>query len=437
MTTENPASPAPADQDPGNPRHLRSLVHEIVDKTPVVDMHTHLFAPQFGPKNLWGIDEILTYHYLIAEFFRFSPLTPGQFWQLSKPRQADAIWDELFVRRTPVSESAAGVVTLLHALGMDSRVPTLEPLRAAFSAQSAEQLLNRVLEIAGVSDVVMTNDPFDEEEASLWEAGIAHDPRFHAVVRLDGLLNQWEQAAPQLQRKGYRVEPGLSDACLGELRRFLNDWITRMRPVYLAVSLPDTFRFPEDSPRGRMLAGVVLPACQEHRLPLSLMIGVRRGVNPAIRDAGDCVGYADIRALEYLCREYPENRYLVSMLSRENQHELCAAARNFGNLLPFGCWWFLNNPSIVAEITRERLEMLGTSFIPQHSDARVVEHLIYKWGHSRRVVADALTDSYLQLARAGRLVTRDEIERDVQQLFRGNFRRWAPMERERSMLQPA
>ena len=32
----------------------------------------------------------------------------------------------------------------------------------------------------------------------------------------------------------------------------------------------------------------------------------------------------------------------------------------------------LNNPSLVEEITRMRMELLGTSFIPQHSDARVL-----------------------------------------------------------------
>ncbi len=30
--------------------------------------------------------------------------------------------------------------------------------------------------------------------------------------------------------------------------------------------------------------------------------------------------------------------------------------------MPFGCCWFLNNPSIVSEITCERLELLGPSF---------------------------------------------------------------------------
>jgi hypothetical protein len=126
-----------------------------------------------------------------------------------------------------------------------------------------------------------------------------------------------------------------------------------------------------------------------------------------------------------LCGEFPANRFLVSVLSRENQHELCVYARKFSNLLPFGCWWFLNNPSIVEEITRERLEMLGTSFIPQHSDARVLEQLIYKWRNTRRTVSPILADAYRTVARDGRVVTREEISRDVERLFRTNFSKFS------------
>jgi hypothetical protein len=111
----------------------------------------------------------------------------------------------------------------------------------------------------------------------------------------------------------------------------------------------------------------------------------------------------------------------VSVLSRENQHELCVYARKFNNLMPFGCWWFLNNPSIVEEITRERIELLGTSFIPQHSDARVLEQVIYKWRNTRRIMAPILTNTYKLLQRDGRGVSRKDIQRDVNRLFRSNF----------------
>jgi hypothetical protein len=154
------------------------------------------------------------------------------------------------------------------------------------------------------------------------------------------------------------------------------------------------------------------------------MIGVRLQVNPAQRLAGDASGMADLRALEYLCRSCPNNRFLVSVLSRENQHELCVYARKFANLLPFGCWWFLNNPSIVGEITRERLEMLGTTFIPQHSDARILEQLIYKWRNTRRTLSPILTNMYRLLAEDGRPVSKQEIRQDVERLFRSNFQQF-------------
>lgn len=193
----------------------------------------------------------------------------------------------------------------------------------------------------------------------------------------------------------------------------------------MAVSLTDGFQFPDDSVRGRVLREAVLPSCREFDLPLSLMIGVRRQVNPRIRLAGDAVGKADMTVLERLCNDSPENRFLVSVLSRENQHELCVYTRKFNQLMPFGCWWFLNNPSIVQEITRERVEMLGASFIAQHSDARVLEQLIYKWRNTRRTLAEVLSQTYRLAWEDGRRVTRKDIERDVDRLFRSNFEMFA------------
>jgi len=190
------------------------------------------------------------------------------------------------------------------------------------------------------------------------------------------------------------------------------------------VSLPPTFAYPEDSPRIKVLTEAVLPVCREHGLPFAMMIGVRKRVNPRLGDAGDSVGFSDMGVVERLCADFPQNRFLVTVLARENQQALCVAARKFSNLLPFGCWWFMNNPSLVEETTLLRLEMLGTSFVPQHSDARVLEQMVYKWKHARRDVAKALTRRYEAMAKSGRTVRKDEIERDVKALFHDNAATW-------------
>src|SRR5579875_523316 len=275
--------------------------------------------------------------------------------------------------------------------------------------------------MAGISEAVMTNDLLDPAEAPLWERAKDSDARFHAVLRLDRILNKWADHWQAVQSQGYEVEQQVTAKTASEVRRFLADWVRRMQPVYMAVSLPDTFAFPEESSRARLLEHAVLPSCREHNIPISLMIGPRYQINPALRLAGDGAGKADLRSLENLCRNFPDNRFLCSVLSRENQHELCVYARKFRNLMPFGCWWFLNNPSIVEEITRERIEMLGMSFIPQHSDARVLEQVIYKWRNTRRTMAPIFTNTYKLLAEDGRPVTHEGIHHDMVRLFRGNF----------------
>jgi hypothetical protein len=273
----------------------------------------------------------------------------------------------------------------------------------------------------------MTNDPLDPEEGPLWRNGVQKDPQFRAALRLDKILRHWPSNWQALAKQGYEVDAQASGKSVVEVRRFLFDWHERMRPAYMAVSLPDTFSYPGETIGNRLLTEAALACCREVDLPISLMIGVRPQVNPALRLAGDAVGRADLRSVENLCRTFPKNRFLVSVLSRENQHELCVYARKFSNLMPFGCWWFLNNPSIVEEVSRERIEMLGTSFIPQHSDARVLEQVIYKWNNTRRTLGPILANAYRVLAQDGGSITRNDIQRDVTRLFRTNAENWTQL----------
>jgi hypothetical protein len=388
-----------------NTTELRAQVDLIVNSAPVADAHTHLFPPEFNELCLWGIDELLTYHYLTAEALRSARITYEQFWAMSKTDQADLVWKTLFVDNTPTSEAAQGIISVLDVFGLDTRAPDLKEARAFFNSQRVAEHLDQVFDIARVSGVVMTNDPFDDAEDQLWSSSISVDRRFSSSLILDSLVNTADLAV----------------STVTQTRAFLDNWIQRRNPVYMALSLPPDFNFPSEDTRDRLLREVILPTAKEHRLALTLMVGVRRGVNPQLRDAGDALGRANVTAIERLCSEYTDVKFLVTFLSRENQHELCVAARKFSNLMPFGCWWFLNNPSIVSEISRQRFELLGQSFIPQHSDARVLEQLIYKWKHARRQIADALYDSYQQLLDRGRAITAEEISRDVTRLFSGNF----------------
>jgi hypothetical protein len=427
--------------------NLPDVVRSALDEQPITDMHTHLYPPSFGtplpgasgkadPAGLflWGIDELVTYHYLVAEVFRVVPATQlsyEQFWKTAKSQQADHIWKHLFVENTPIGEACRGVLTTLQMLGLDPNEKTLAPYRAFFAKQEPSQYIDKVMELSNVSSITMTNPVFDDNERGRWlsDPNVGSDPRFKAVLRIDPLLRAWPAAAKKLAEWGFKVSEEISASTIEESRRFLREWIDRQKAIYLAVSLGPEFRFPAEgdaiSRSGQtILERVILPVCAERGLPFAMMMGSRLRVNPALAEAGDMVGKSDVASVVNLCREFPGNKFFVTMLSRENQHELCVTARKFGNLMVFGCWWFLNNPSLIEEIERMRIELLGTSFIPQHSDARILDQLLYKWNHSRRILAKVLVDKYGDLMETGWRLTQGDVERDVRLFFKDNFLRF-------------
>jgi len=427
---------------------IEKTVSQTLKKQTIVDMHTHLYPPTFGTPDpnkkgkvdpagllLWGLDELLTYHYLVAEVYRIVPATKlpyEDFWKMSKTQQADHIWKHLFVERTPISEACRGVLTCLDKLGLDAGKKELPKLRKWFAQQDPDKYIDKVMEVSNVESITMTNPVFDDNERARWlkdPKALRSDPRFTAVLRIDPILRNWPLAAKKLTEWGFDAGDGttLSPKNIEEGRRFLREWLDRQTAIYMALSLPPEFRYPAESSDPAEKAGqtaleeIILPVAAERGLPFAMMIGSKMRVNPALGDAGDMVGKSDVQAVVRLCAKFPQNKFFCTMLARENQHELCIAARKFGNLMIFGCWWFLNNPSLIEEMTRMRIETLGTSMIPQHSDSRVLDQLVYKWEHSRNIIGKVLVDKYADTVATGWKLEEADVKKDVERMFKGNF----------------
>ena len=152
---------------------LAALVMRILAAQPVVDMHTHLYPPSFGSGGpdglmLWGLDDLVTYHYLVAEVFRVVPATIlpyEQFWAMTKSERADHIWKHLFVERTPLSEACRGVVTTLSALGLDPGAKSLASHRQWFREQDPNDYIDRVMELASSGQSKLATDLVQQHQA--------------------------------------------------------------------------------------------------------------------------------------------------------------------------------------------------------------------------------------------------------------------------------
>jgi hypothetical protein len=444
---------------------VRSIVFAEVAASEVIDLHTHILPPSHGSLCLWGIDELLTYHYLVAEYFMTAPesMTPESFYDLSTQEQAEVIWKALFIDRSPISEACRGVLTTLKSLGLEGKLATrdLEGIRGFYrkyqkrGEAGAEDFCERVFQISGVRYVIMTNIPFSRTEAQYWRGPNkqTYSKRFRSSLRVDPLL-AGDSTTIKVALKGSGYDVSLEGA-----RQYLRDWIDTMKPEYLMASTPHDFVFEEGSLAGiakssvnkealhepfafvkaqqaatcngteddapsvvdedsDFLGEVLMKVAEERDLPVALKIGAHRGVNPRLKAAGDgVVAFADAGLLGRLCTKFPRVRFLATFLSRSNQHEAVVLATKFRNLHLYGCWWFCNNPSIIQEMTSMRIEMLGTAFTAQHSDARVVDQLLYKWPHSRGVIAAVITGEVEKMMISGWMPTRREIRRDIRRLF--------------------
>ncbi|MBD3306679.1 glucuronate isomerase, partial [candidate division KSB3 bacterium] len=292
---------------------IPQTVESIVQKTPVVDIHTHLYSAGFRDLLLWGIDELLNYHYLQAETFRFQPdLAYQTFWQMTKTEQADLIWKTLFVDHSPISEACRGVITVLNTLGLDTTEKDLGMIRPYFAEKPVEEFIDRVFEIANVKYVVMTNNIFDEVEYAAWQQiGSNSDRRFKGSLRVDGLVNQYVENLPKLRQWGYDVNEELSGNSIAEIQRFLEEWIEKTESVYVNCTFTPDFAYPDGSVRTKILEQGVLPVLEARKLGFSMMVGVYRQVNPQLQAGGDSVGKSDIRALERLAYAFPGVQFLA------------------------------------------------------------------------------------------------------------------------------
>ncbi|CAH0482804.1 unnamed protein product [Peronospora belbahrii] len=408
-----------------------TFVRETVANVQIIDVHTHLFPPSHGKLMLWGINELLTYHYLVAEFLQTAPMQVEEFNSYSKEKQAGLIWQHLFVDRSPVSEACRGVLTTLHLLGLDCLVAKrdLPAIQEWFKQQDPEEHVDTVFRLSGLKYAVMTNIPFEPEEARHWLGDPATNTPppawsrkfFRSALRVDQiLLGDWSSIGPTLDVFK------LPHTLVG-VRTLLEKWIEIIKPEYFMASVPVFFKYPDDNapqsganeqPNGaELLLQVLLPLAEEKKLPIALKFDSVRPINARYGVAGDGVKPSNVDILIKLCRDFPKVKFLATFLSRVNQHEVTVTANKFRNLHLYGCWWYCNNPSIIEELTRMRIEILGTAFTSQHSDARVLDQLIYKWSHSRDVIGEVLVDMYKKLFATGWKVSKSDIQRDVQRLF--------------------
>ena len=426
---------------------IRPAVEAAMADQPVVDMHTHVYPPAFGtpvpnatgktdPDGPDAVGRRRAGDLSLPDRRGLSRRAPDKLpyeavledeQDTSRPTTSGST-SSSSARRSP--RPAAASSPTLQQLGLDPAPSGLPRLRRYFAEQDPDRYIDRVMELAR-----HRIDHDDQRRLRRQRAAAlarrsrrSHDPRFSAVLRIDPLLRDWPAAAAETSRSGATASAANGAThTVAEARRFL----TRL-------DRPDAGHLPGREPAARVplsgrrrrgeragqtvLERVILPVCAERGLPFAMMIGSRLRVNPGLREAGDMGGKADVASVTNLCLRLPRQQVLRH---HAGPREPARAGRGRPEIRqPDGFRLLVVPEQPVARSRRSPgcgVELLGTSFIPQHSDARILDQLIYKWDHSRRQIGRVLTEKYEDLLDAGWPLSRSDVERDVRLLLRDNF----------------
>ena len=391
--------------------NISNKLLNIINSTPIFDLHTHLFPPKHEGYFLLGFKNLLNYHYLIAELLTATNIDASTFYSYNDEKKASLIWNELFEKRTPVSEACAGVLTILKELNIEINNKSFLSICDEYDRKIQSD--KNILDLSNVSSLVMTNNPFDLDEWSLFNTNNWDKKIYLASLRLDDLIFDYEEALKKAKDQTSNQE--------NTIVTYLEKCYSQSNPVYAAISLNlETFdTIFEDS-----FWKDILVWLENKNLPLSLMLGVKRAVNKDFGLAGDGIGDINLKELSNLCNLFPNNKFLVTCLSLNDQHELTVLARKHPNLRIFGFWWFMNQPTIIKQILKMRIDMLGFSFIPQHSDARVSDQLIYKWSHFKKILHPILLEYYQELLDKNFPISENILQRDIDNLLSGNAKKY-------------
>ena len=368
---------------------------QIINNIEVSDIHTHLFPQAHKKYFLSGLDELLNYHYLTTEFLSSSGFDPKRFFSLKKRKRAELVWNFLFLNNSPVSEACRGILKIMKFLKIRNyENKNYKSVLKKFNSKKYNT--NEILKKLRIKKIVMTNNPFDKDEWKLFKNKNWDKNIYKSSIRLDDLFNSNIKYSNN------------------ELKKFILKCIKISNPSYFAVSVDG-----ENIKKifiTNYMKKVILPILLEKKLPLMILIGVKRGINKDFKEGGDGIGNENCETLEKIVKENKGIKFLVTHLSDVPQYRLIVLSRKLSNLKLFGFWWYLNQKKMITSILDQKINLLGLNFIAQHSDARVFEQLIYKWISFKEILCDVFFEKYTQIMKEGYNISLSQIKNDMKHL---------------------
>ncbi len=395
------------------------ILESVVAQVPAIDIHTHI-RPRAPSADDLG--DVLFYHYIVAELAASGV-------ERERIERAVSAADRI-VLFTAEQHRISNTVTswclrrVLSALGMDAEaeltVDALTALDRHFREHSTSpgwtgELLRDRHKIRRTFLTLNINDDLPEFDRTL----------FAGTLRLDDLIAGLSAA----NLNSLETLAGISIGSPADFERAAGERLSAFAAaggVAVTAGMPPEEDFAletraeveklfatvrgggvlEEQDRARLhsyLLGVFVNLAADLRLPVQLLLGVRR---PLPGDAAVPVVRADLSArFAPLFHKHSAVRFDLLLASVAHSQELIAVAKNYPNVSLSGHWWYAFSPPYIRGMLTERLLALPAAKLHGFfSDAYNIEWSAGKLALFRRefarVLAELIISGYLTESQA-------------------------------------
>ena len=454
---------------------MENNVKSIVNNYRVIDLQSDF---SYDLSCVYGIDNLLTTDKMICEFLSIHN-TNLDIYKLDKVKQADLIWDELFIKRTPLSDNCIEIISIIKSIGLEQFIMNLDlnGIRNYFgvngiNSSNINEYTDKIFDLSGVNYTITSTKIFDKNEIiylenrftpkkndivlykknnitekvkildchclqgyplnynilfdngkeknTLWNYLFMCDEQFNKITKrfknslnIDILLRDYNKCLNNGLIKKYGFNENIDG-----VRDYLLYWFHVLRPKCFSMSLENEIDYDFVNVDtdwignvSQILSTIIIPLSIELNIPISIKFE-----NTKFLDVCD---RSNLYSLFKLCKTFPKCKFIICFLCKVNYNKIFWLSKECSNLHIHGC--FLNNLKITKEITTNTFDVFSLNFSFHYSGSTVLEHFIYKWKQYKKIIIDILIDKYKKLELLGVIISKKNIERDVDILFNHSY----------------
>lgn len=443
---------------------MEKVIKNILDNSQIIDLNSQLFPYEYQQLCLFGIDNLLTNRNIIIELFEtYTGITQEEFNKLTKNNQADIVWQQLFILRTPFSKNTFNILISLKKLGFINEIENrnLKEIRDRLSKINIHNIniyIEQIFNLANIQYTVMTNQVFNVQEVKcldkifIFKKGDSvmykkdkeiekvtileshrelGDPGYYTVIypnkREKNTLWKYlflpEKSFNELTKRFktsininqllFNYQNSLSNGLLKTygytediegIKDYIQYWNHFLQPEYFTLYVENDFIYNneingKEDTPSYILENIIFPLAEKLNLPILFKFIGNNQKNY-------------IYSLSKMCKKHSKIKFLSNYILDQNYNQIYSILKKYTNLYIY---------EIFERDNINYRDKIGISSLNISSDSSVLEELLYKSENYKQNISQILIDKYKKLEETGWKVPENEIERDINYLLTGAY----------------